>query len=140
MLSTKRLRSAVHSIAHHAMSGLCYVHPHLGQARKPLGAERVSVDLLRPAIVPTPDPMPGEIAASTEALREKFSALLAGESLDVRDLVSAVATFFYRGDCTWPDACLIQVETRPGAKIEDAVGRDGRRVEILRDHNAAFTQ
>lgn len=135
MRSTKRLRSVVHSIAHHAMSGLCYVHPHLGQARKPLGAERVSVGLLHPTMQPAPVPVPHDIEQSTEALRQKFSELLAREFLSASDLVSAIATFVYKGDCTWPEACLVQVETPSGLVLEDAVGHDGHRAaEILRDN------
>src|SRR5262245_34555934 len=120
MVRTKRLRSVVHSIAQHAMSGLCYVNPHLGRARKPLGVTRVAVDLLQAGVEPMPVPMTREIEESTDALRETFSALLAKESVDIGELVSAVATFFYRGDCTWPDACLVQVETKSGTKLEDA--------------------
>jgi hypothetical protein len=133
MGSTKRLRSVVHSIAHHAMSGLCYVHPHLGHARKPLRAERVSVDLLHPKIEPAPAPQLLEIELSTNALRQMFGELLAGESLSTDGLGSAIATFFYKGDCVWPEACLVQVETTAGIKLEDAVGFDGRRAEILID-------
>ena len=29
-MSTKRLRNVIQSTAHHAVSGLCYVHPHVG--------------------------------------------------------------------------------------------------------------
>jgi hypothetical protein len=92
------------------------------------------VDLLQSIIEPVPNPLPGEIELSTNALREKFSQLLAGESLTSSDLVSAIATFVYKGDCTWPDACLVQVETTSGIKLEDAVGHDGHRAEILRDN------
>jgi hypothetical protein len=133
MRSTKRLRSVVHSIAHHAMSGLCYVHPHLGQARKLLGVERISVDLLHSTVESLPKPLPRAIELSTDALSEKFFDLLASESLSRSDVVSAIATFFYKGDCTWPEACLVRIQTTSGAESEDAVGHDGRRAEILRD-------
>ena len=133
MRSTKRLRSVVHSIAHHAMSGLCYVHPHLGQARKPLGAERVTVDLLNSRIEPSLSPPTREIELSTHAFRETFSRLLETEALQISDLTAAAATFFFKGDSTWPDGCLVEVETPSGIKLEDAVGFDGHRAEILRD-------
>jgi hypothetical protein len=133
MPSTKRLRSVVHSIAHHAMSGLCCVHPYLGQARKALGVERISVDLLRSTIEPALNPLPSKIEVSTDALRERFVALLSSESLDAGDLASAVATFVYKGDRTWPDACLVQVQTTAGIKVEDAVADNGRRCRIRND-------
>jgi hypothetical protein len=132
MRSTKRLRSVVHSIAHHAISGLCNVHPHLGQARKRLGVKEVAVNLLGPAISLALDPMPRQIALSTAALRERFAALVAVERLNPEDIRTAVATFVYRGACTWPDACYVLIETNEGKRIEDAVGEDGRRARLLR--------
>ncbi|MGC3982420.1 MAG: hypothetical protein QM808_14315 [Steroidobacteraceae bacterium] len=133
MRSKKRLRSVVHSIAHHAMSGLCHVHPHLGQVRKSLGVESISVDFLHPEIKPSPNPIPREIELSTQALRKTFSGLLEAEALSISDVTSSVATFFFKGDAVWPDGCLVQVETVSGLKLEDAVGLDGYRAEILRD-------
>ena len=97
MRSTKRLRSVVHSIAHHAMSGLCFVHPHLGQVRMSLGAERVSVDLLRSTTEPSHLPMPREVELSTRALGETFCGLLKAEALDIGDVTAAIATFFFKG-------------------------------------------
>jgi len=83
---------------------------------------------------PAPIPVPREIELSTDALRQKFSELLARESLSTIDLASAIATFVYKGDCTWPEACLVQVETYSGLVLEDAVGHDGHRAEVLRDN------
>jgi hypothetical protein len=131
MRSTKRLRSVVHSIAHHAISGLCHVHPHLGQARKRLGAKEVAVNLLSPAISLALDPMPRQIALSTAALRERFAALVVAERLKAEDIRTAAATFVYRGTCTWPDVCYVLVETNEGKRIEDAVGEDGRRARLV---------
>lgn len=132
MRSIKRLRSVVHSIAHHAISGLCHVHPDLGQARKRLGVKEVSVNLLRPEISLALDPIPSQIQRSTDALRARFAALVAGERLSIDHLSTATATFVYRGTCTWPDACYVQVETNVGKSVEDAVGDNGRRAHIIR--------
>jgi len=131
MRNTKRLKSVIHSIAHHAVSGLCLVHPHLGRARKALGVLHMSVDLLHPKVEPAPDPLPPEIERGADALRQTFADILASESLSIGDLTSAVATFVYKGQCTWPEACAIQVETITGHKIQDAVGDDGKRAEII---------
>jgi hypothetical protein len=78
--------------------------------------------------------MPREIELSTQALKETFSGLLKAEALDISDITSAIATFFFKGDSTWPDGCFVQVETASGVNLEDAVGHDGHRAEILRDN------
>jgi len=132
MGSTKRLKSVVHNVAAHAISGLSCVHPDLGTVRKAEGTERVSVDLLQPKISLT-QPVCPEVDLSTSALRRTFASMLASESWEIGDLTSAVLTFIYRGQRTWPDACYARVETNAGRVFEDAVGADGQRAQILRN-------
>jgi hypothetical protein len=58
MTSIKKLSSVCHNIAHHAVSGLSYVHPHLRQACKGIGIDTITIDLLREQ--PCPDRFLGE--------------------------------------------------------------------------------
>ena len=43
MASHKRLKSVVQSIAHHAVSALSFVHPHLGQACEAEGLDSIEI-------------------------------------------------------------------------------------------------
>ncbi len=125
MGSIKRLRSVVHNIADHAISELSCVHPHLGTDRKAVAADQVSVDLLHPEVSALLEPLSAEIELFTSALRKTLAGMLASESWETGDLTSAVITFIYRGQCTWPHACYVRVQTKTGKTLEDAVGADG---------------
>lgn len=93
MQRRKRLRSVCHSIAHHAVSGLSYVHPHVVCACRHAGASCMQVNLL--AADPCP-PQFAEIAplrSSLKGLREKFETILAIEEFSLSDLSLATLCF-----------------------------------------------
>lgn len=134
MASTKRLRSVIQSTAHHAVSGLCYVHPHLGEECVKAGIKTISVNLLEPGLEPALSNVTKELQLSTEALRAKFSELLKSENIGRENIQSADAMFsFYQG--RWPSSCYIEVVTSENKKLEVAVDSTGRTAEVLRDHS-----
>lgn len=130
MPSTKRLRSVTHSTAHHGVSGLCYVHPHLGSICKDLGYREISVDLLKSGFDPQVAEVTIELALSTEALREFFAGLLESENISKSELTSAEAIFFFHKG-RWPSASVVRVVTNEDKIIESCVDSSGRRGEIL---------
>ncbi len=132
-MSTKRLRSVIQSTAHHAMSGLCYVHPHLGAVCKGLGIKSVQVGLLEASFGPALGEIPKELSLSTNALREKFLEILASEHITPNEVHEAYATFEFLQD-RWPVGCCVSVRDSKGKLIEAAVGSDGNSAEVLRDH------
>ncbi len=130
MTSIKRLRSVIQSTAHHAVSGLCYVHPHLGEWCKELGINSTGVDLLKPGFELESPSITKELELSTNALREKFYELLAVENILASEITGAYATFsFLRG--TWPTSCYIKVVTVEGKIAEIAVDSSGKTAEVL---------
>ena len=130
MTSIKRLRSVIQSTAHHAVSGLCYVHPHLGEECKKSGIKKISVNLVTPGFDPELPSITRELELSTNALREKFSELLAVENIPASGIKSAYATFgFLRG--RWPTSCYIEAVTIEGKKTEVAVDSTGKTAEVL---------
>lgn len=122
------MRGIAHDLAHHAVSGLSFLHPHIRESH-PQG-DRVTINLLErsgkgrsPALM------------ATDAFRSRFAGLLEAAGVEPALLVSASATFFYRADpgpSDWPFGCYVQLVLINGEPIEDAVGADGRRAEILR--------
>ena len=76
MESSKRLRSVVQSIAHHAASGLCYLHPHLGKFCKNISLNKISVNLISESLEPPFQETSREIEISVSSLREKFEEIL----------------------------------------------------------------
>lgn len=127
-MSTKRLRSVLHSTAHHAVSGLCYVHPHLGEHCKVLGLKEISVSLLTPEFDPPIEKLSKEIVYSTDALREKFREITQSEGMTEESFSSASARFSF-SEGSWPSSCQVSVVTAEGISLCDEVAMSGHRVE-----------
>lgn len=119
-MSTKRLRSVVQSTAHHAVSGLCYVHPYLGAVCHELGIKSVGVGLLEASFDPVLRNIPKELSFSTNALREKFLEILASENISLNEIQDAYATFQFL-QTKWPAVCCVRVRDSKGKIIEAAV-------------------
>jgi len=130
MQSTKRLRSVTQSTAHHSVSGLCYVHPHLGNVCKKMNSREIAVNLLDQGFVPVLNEISRELQLSTNALRDFFAALLKSENIDIEELASAEAIFqFDKG--RWPSASVVRVITGDSKTIEYSVDAAGNTGEVL---------
>ena len=128
--SIKRLKSVIQSTAHHAVSGLCYVHPHLGKACKESGINSIKVDLKKPKIEPVLATITTEIELSTNALRAKFAEILAAEEIAISEIDSAKIVFnFFHGE--WPTSCYVEAITVESKRAEVAVDSDGKTAEII---------
>ena len=101
----KRLRSVCHSIAHHAVSGLSYVHPHVLRACRDANINSLQVDLLGV------DPCPQQfirnepLRLSLRGLREKFESILAAEGFTISDLT--IAKLSFSADLGRDDYCSV---------------------------------
>ena len=131
-VSYKRLRSAIHSAAHHAVSGLCYVHPHLGQACNNARLKSAYVNLLKAEIAPPSIRRTRSIELATDALREKFREILLSERIDTKLLATAGIMFKFSED-RYPSGCFIEVQVKEGRKLEIAVGQIGKKAEIIEE-------
>ncbi len=93
MASRKRLNSVSHSIAHHAVSSLSYVHPHLRQAAKACARENIFINLL--AAEPYPKGL-SEILPLKNALislKLRFMEILESENFSKSELKAALLMF-----------------------------------------------
>jgi hypothetical protein len=101
----KRLRSVCHSIAHHAVSSLSYVHPHVLRACRSAGIGNMQINLL------VADPCPPQfveiepLRLSLKGLREKFETNLAAEGFSVSDL--SLATLCFTPEPGKDDYCTV---------------------------------
>ena len=93
MTSQRVLAGVAHDIAHHAVSGVCYVHPHLFKACQAAGVRDATVDLLvgNPYPVGFPDIEP--LRLSLTALAERFVEILQANGFGITDLTSAEIKF-----------------------------------------------
>ncbi|MDR6982662.1 hypothetical protein J2X32_001280 [Rheinheimera pacifica] len=96
MASHKRLKSVVQSSAHHAVSGLSFVHPHLGQACEEAGLD--SIEICISDTEPCPERFlhiePLKLALNT--LKEKFFGLVVAEGFEPKDIESAKMFFEFK--------------------------------------------
>jgi hypothetical protein len=129
MPSEKRLNSVCHSIAHHAVSGLSWIHPHLGRACRQAGLSGVSIDLL--ADNPCPKDLrcrrKSPLRVGLGSVQEKFAGILQSEGFSVDDLTSAVLEFEFPPDKDdyW-SLCTSTTVTASGRQFRhklDAVGK-----------------
>ena len=86
MPSQRALAGVTHDIAHHAISGLSYVHPHLYQACQAIGVREATVDLLAQAPYPPGLPALQPLQLSLSALREKFFSILEANGFGASDI------------------------------------------------------
>jgi hypothetical protein len=131
MRSAKRARSVAHSLAHHAMSGLCFVHPHLGEQCRKHQKRQATIDLIQPFESAVPGVWPKPLELSLVALGKTFQELLGKEHIDPGYITSATALFDFRAD-QWPTACLARLALADGKSVDVAVGLDGREAEVVR--------
>ena len=96
MPSHKRLKSVVQSIAHHAVSALSFVHPHLGQACE--AADLDSIEVYISEMEPCPKEFlhiePLRLALST--LKETFYGLVVTEGFEPKDIEAAKLAFEFK--------------------------------------------
>lgn len=129
MTSTKRLRSVIQSTAHHAMSGLCFIHDSLGVFCEARSLDKAVIDLMSGTVV-TADKVPKPLRLSAKALQKRFMQILNSEGMQASDLLSATIEFHYR-KWAWPIGCYINAET-VGGVVEETADELGRRAEILK--------
>jgi hypothetical protein len=93
MASSKRLSSVSHSIAHHAVSGLSYVHPHLRQAAKARAEETVFINLLADEPCPQRFSQIMPLKTALNSLKLRFLEILKSEGFSSMELNAAVLMF-----------------------------------------------
>jgi len=131
MSSHKRFKSIAHSIAHHAVSGLSFVNPHLSEACEERGLGSIEIELV--SIDPCPKEFVGinPIYLSINNLKKTFIGIIEKEGLEYYDLSSAKVEFtFYHGKrdhyCSNCKATLKSTEGKVYISAVDYVGNEIR--------------
>ena len=129
MSSHKRIKSIAHSIAHHAVSGLSCVNPHLSKACEEKGFNSIEIELV--AIHPCPEEFSGinPIYLSLNNLKKTLISIIEKEGLEYYDLSSAKVEFtFYHGKrdhyCSNCKATLKSTEGKVYISTVDYVGNE----------------
>jgi hypothetical protein len=95
MASLKAIKGVAYDIAHHAQSGLSYVHPYIGELCAEIGINETSLSLLDSH--PYPENLrriePLELACT--ALKRKFIELLEKMDLPIAEVTSIDLRFIF---------------------------------------------
>jgi hypothetical protein len=127
MPSAKKLSGLCHNIAHHAVSGLSFVHPHVVATCRSGGLDFLSVDLLQA------DPCPERfrdvtpLRLSLRALKSKLESMLASEGFSLSDLAAAELTFrpFSKDSDDYSSVCYARLRSKTGHTYEHVVDCSG---------------
>jgi hypothetical protein len=117
MPSSKLLNGAAHDIAHHALSGLSYLHPHLTQVCKRARRASVTLDLPRESPLPADLPDYKPLRLASQALHRTFVGILESFGFTVAGVTAAQLTFHVPHDA--PDdysyvSCDSEIVTTSG--------------------------
>jgi hypothetical protein len=132
MPSRKRLKSVCHSIAHHSVSGLSYLHPHALRSCRDLGICYLRFSLL------SSDPCPlefshfGPLRSALRTLSDTFREILGSEGFTPDSLTSATMLILPDNQCL-DDHCTTahcEITTTDGAHYESAVNYMGHSVHV----------
>jgi len=138
MFRIKRARSVIHSVAHHGVSALSWLHPRLGEECKTQGFKEIEFDLIEGNITSNAFTPSQETINAFSALKETFYKLAIGENISISDLYSTLIIFgFERG--RWPSYCVITLSTVEGKKISVKVDEFGRKYGPLSKYGAHYS-
>ena len=134
MAKIKRMRSVIQSIAHHAISGVCYLHPHLGRQCNKDRLNLVTLDLINGGLKPGLSEESKEIKLSTKAVLEKLNSIMNAEGIEMTYLNKATATFKFDNH-NWATYCHVKASTINGEKLEAIVTSMGEVGKIIEKYS-----
>ena len=99
MASQKPLKGVAYDIAHHAQSGLSYLHPHMGELCKEIGVTEAVIDLMADNSYPKDLRVYKPLKLAIGALKDKFHSILIKREMKLEFVnVLKLKFVFYAGD------------------------------------------
>jgi len=126
----KRLGSVCHSLAHHACSQLCSVHPHLSEALRVLGVAFMTVDLTQKNLCPAALKSHPYLSSGLDALQARFVEILESEGFTLSSLQAATVRFHFdqSGCIDYCSECHAKLITLDGREYMAAVNYLGKSI------------
>ena len=124
MSRVSTLASVAHNIAHHAASGLSWLHPHAQRAATAAGLAELRFDLLTLQPVQLPDP-PDPLRLASEALRKKSLEILEQHGFSVSALASAILVMQFPTSDEYYCVTAARIETQDGKVFEMSTSSTG---------------
>jgi len=99
MASHKPLKGVAYDIAHHAQSGLSYLHPHMGEMCRAVGLTKATIDLMAKDSYPAELKEYKPLKLAIGALKEKFMSILSKREMSLDFIKELKLKFiFYTSD------------------------------------------
>jgi hypothetical protein len=95
MTSMKVLQSVAHDIAHHAQSGLSWLHPHIGQGCRTIGHLEIEVELTSTEVYPPALPPMEPLRLALLGLRDRFWKIVVAHKLEKSSVKEASLLFHF---------------------------------------------
>ena len=95
MASEKNLSAVSHDIAHHAVSGLSWLHPHLSQACRAIKVDEVTLDVTKENPLPEGFPSPEPLRLASRALHKTFYVILEKKGFHPQNVAEAKLRFVF---------------------------------------------
>jgi hypothetical protein len=123
MPTARHLRSVAHNIAHHAASGMSFLHPHACRAARAAGLAPLVFDLLKGVPIAL-DPVEPPLRAASEGLGRKFTEILHSAGFQREALASARLYLLFPTDEYY---CLAtcRLTTAQGKELEGSSSSGG---------------
>src|SRR6266516_1415231 len=95
MASLKPLNGVAHDIAHHAQSGLSWLHPHIGEMCRKAGVNKAVVEITESQPYPPGLERYKPLELALESLHKKLLEILQKQSLSLADVASLQLEFTF---------------------------------------------
>jgi len=138
MFRIKRARSVIHSIAHHGVSALSWLHPTLGEECKSQNLESIGFNLTSGKFISKEFISSEETKNAFETLRETFSKIAESEGIDLSFIEKSTIVFGFERD-EWPSYCLCGLNLSDGREISIKVDGWGRKYGPLSKYGAIYS-
>jgi hypothetical protein len=130
MYRIKRARSVIHSLAHHAVSALSFLHPRLGEECLQSGLTEVKFDLIAELITGKEFKGSKETMSAYNALKATFEQILQSEGMDLSCIKTASINFGFKKD-SWPSFCICTMTGLGTEPIHIKVDWCGNKYNLL---------
>ncbi|WP_434939010.1 hypothetical protein ACRWQN_16905 [Shewanella sp. HL-SH8] len=130
MFKVKRSRSVIHSVAHHAVSALSWLHPRLGQECLGQNVIELNFDLLNSNITNQNFVASNETKMAFNTLKSTFERIAEAEGVEVNQLVNASISFGFAKD-HWPNYCCCSCTSSSGKFVSVKVDGLGNKYGLL---------
>ncbi len=134
----KRVHSLIHSIAHHGVSALSWLHPRLGEECKSQNLGIILINLLDGLILTEEFLTSNETLLAVKELSENFKRIAKVEGIEAADLAHAKLEFQFRKG-RWPSSCQIDVMGTDDTVFEIKLDGMGKKYGILSEFSQNYS-